>query len=166
MLTPLIETLTRVCEPWQTYYADSTVAETAVTSVHLVALLVGGGIAVAADRTTLRVLRSDPAVRPGMLTDLQATHRPVLLGLAALFVSGLAMATADIPTFAASTAFLVKIALVALLCLNGAFLVRTEQLLRREATAGRWARLRVATWLSLLLWVSTVVAGTVLVNAA
>jgi|CXWL01.1.fsa_nt_gi hypothetical protein len=166
MLATLIETLTRWCAPWQTFYGDSQVTEIAVTSVHVVAMLVGGGIAVAADRLTLRALRVGLIDRSGMLAELEATHRPVMIGLAALFLSGLALAASDVETFSASPAFLVKLSLVVLLSMNGLFLVRTETLLRREPTEGRWRRLRLASWLSLLLWVSTAVVGVVLVNAA
>lgn len=166
MLTTLIETLTRWCAPWQTFYGDSRVTEIAVTSVHVVAMLVGGGIAVAADRLTLRATSRAPAERNGMLAELQQTHRPVMVGLAALFLSGLALAASDVETFSASPAFLVKLALVALLGVNGLVMLRTEAMLRRDPTEPRWARLRLVSWLSLVLWISTAVVGVVLVNAA
>ncbi|MBL0178372.1 MAG: hypothetical protein IPP98_04495 [Gemmatimonadetes bacterium] len=40
MLATLIDTLTRWCAPWQAFYADSRLTEIAVTSVHVVAMLV------------------------------------------------------------------------------------------------------------------------------
>lgn len=166
MLAGLIETVTQWCAPWNAFYADSRLAETAVTSVHLVAILLGGGLAIAADRTTLRAARREPLAREGMLEELHAVHRPVVIALAVLLFSGIAMAAADIPTFAKAPAFLVKLLLVVLLCSNGAFLYRTEALLRREATERRWRQLSVASWLSLTLWISTVIAGAALVNAA
>lgn len=166
MLATLIETLTQWCAPWQAFYGDSRITEIAVTSVHVVAMLVGGGIAVAADRLTLRATRREGADRHAMLEELQAVHRPVKIGLAALFLSGVALAASDVETFAASPAFLVKLGLVVLLSVNGLFMLRTERLLRREVTEKRWGMLRLASWLSLLLWISTAVVGVVLVNAA
>lgn len=166
MLAGLIETLTQWCAPWNSFYADSRLAETAVTSLHLLAILLGGGLAIAADRTTLRAARRVPQARQGMLEELHAVHRPVVIALAVLFLSGVSMAAADIPTFSKSPFFLVKLLLVMLLCSNGFFLYRTEALLRREATERRWRQLSVASWLSLTLWVATVIAGATLVNAA
>jgi hypothetical protein len=60
---------------------------------------------------------------------------------------------------------------VTLLLTNGLVLERTERALRRGAPGAGgeirlWHRLRATAWLSLILWASTVVAGTVLVNAA
>ena len=98
-------------------------------------------------------------------------HRPVLIALAVLFVSGVALAAADIETFATSPVFLLKLVLVTLLLTNGAVLERTERTLRLEtATPGReprlWRRLRRTAYLSLFFWTCAVVAGTVLENAA
>lgn len=166
MLASLIETLTQWCAPWNAFYSDSRLAETAVMSLHLVAILLGGGLAIAADRTTLRAARLEPMAREGMLEELHAVHRPVLLALAVLLLSGVATAAADIATFSESPFFLVKLLLVMLLCANGAFLYRTEALLRREASGRRWRQLSVASWLSLSLWVGTVIAGAALVNSA
>ena len=42
--------------PWHSLYADSKTVASVVTGVHLVGLLFGGGLAVAADRSTLRAL--------------------------------------------------------------------------------------------------------------
>lgn len=165
MLAQLLATVERIAAPWQAFYADSRTTETAVTAVHVVALMLGGGLAVAADRATLRAAAGDVASRTRILEDLHGVHRPVLIALGALFVTGLALALADVETFAASPTFLLKLALVALLCLNGAFLYRTETSLRRHATERRWRRLRLASWLSLGLWIATAVAGTALVNA-
>ncbi len=166
MLATLIETLTRWCAPWQAFYSDSRLTEIVVTSVHVVAMLVGGGIAVAADRLTLRAIRRESSHRNAMLDELQQTHVPVKLGLVALVLSGIALAASDVETFSASPAFLVKLGLVLLLAVNGLVMLRAEVLLRREPTDAHWGRLRLASWLSLILWVSTAVVGVVLVNAA
>jgi len=105
------------------------------------------------------------------LHELDAIHRPVLIALGALFASGVALAAADVETFAKSPVFILKLTIVALLLGNGAVLQRTERTLRVEtgppARESRlWRRLRTTAYLSLVLWTSAVVVGTVLVNAA
>jgi hypothetical protein len=166
----LIGSLAHWLAPWQAAYSGSKVIETAVTSVHLLALLLGGGLAVAADRAMLRALGAGPQARDVALRAIQATHRPVVIALSVSFLSGLALATADINTFANSPVFLVKLTLVGLLCINGLFLLFTERALQRHAAveiaAPLWRRLRAATWLSITLWMSTLIAGVTLVNAA
>jgi hypothetical protein len=169
---PVVATLAHLFEPWKSVYSNSKSVATAVTALHLVGLLIGGGLAVAADRSTLRT-GTNPADRRRLLRELHATHRPILVALAIVFLTGLALAAADVDTFASSPAFGIKLLLVALLLANGAVLTRTEAALRStsaDATAmggaRLWRRLRLTSWLSLSLWTATVVAGTVLVNAA
>jgi hypothetical protein len=166
----LVQSLAHTFAPWQSLYADSKGVAAAVNSVHLIGLLFGGGLAVAADRTTLRALRGSPSDRHRALTELGTVHRPVLIALTLLFVSGAALAAADVETFAASPIFLIKLGVVALLLVNGAVLARTEGALRRENPEQirdlLWRRLRTTTYLSLMLWTGTVLMGTVLVNAA
>lgn len=165
--------LVRAFAPWQTLYANSKTLETSVTFVHLAALLFGGGFAVAADRRTLRT-RVGEGEREAVLAELRATHGPVLVALGLLFVSGLALAAADVETFLASPIFVVKLAIVALLLANGGLLVGTERRLRRPAADGGprprsdrlWRRLRATSWASLALWTAVVLVGTMLVNAA
>jgi hypothetical protein len=177
MFASLVATLTRWFAPWQSAYSDSKLLETTVTSVHIVATLVGGGIALAADRVTLLTLRNEDRLGRKALDDLHDTHRPVIIGLAALFLSGVALAAADVGTFAKSPVFLIKLLCVFLLCINGAFLARTEHCLRRRvlgeechplspaSTSRLWSRLRTASWLSIFLWITTVVVGCALLNS-
>ena len=167
----LVQTLAHAFAPWQSLYSDSKTVASVVTGVHLVGMLFGGGLAVAADRSMLRALRREPSERVRALSELRAVHRPVLLALAVLFLSGVALAAADVKTFAESPIFALKLFLVALLLTNGAVLERTERALRIAAGGSRhearlWRRLKTAAYLSLVLWTCTVLAGTVLVNAA
>ena len=167
-------------QPWNDLYSGSKALTTIVTYGHLASMLFGGGLAVAADRRTLRTRRDSSDV-PALLAELQGTHRPVVTALAGSFLTGAAMAAADVETFLASPIFLVKLALVALLLANGALLLRAEQALRRPAPpptdpaspgprpaspAKLWGRLRRSAWASLILWASTALVGTILVNAA
>lgn len=169
----VLQQLVTAFEPWKAAYSNSKVIPAAVTSVHLVALLFGGGLAVAADRATLRVGRRGAADRATQLAELRAVHKPVLVALVALFASGVLLAAADLETFAASPVFWAKLGLVALLLANGFVLERTESRLRglsaREVVPtarvqSLWRRLRKSAVLSLVLWTATLVAGTLLVN--
>ncbi len=171
-LPPAVDALVRWVAPWQSAYSDSKVISTAVVTVHLVALLFGGGLAVAADRATLRALAvrarvPDAPVEHHLLAELGAVHRPVLIAMALLFVSGVLLSAADVKTYWGSWVFWLKLALVALLVVNGAVLERAESGLRagRDPDA-RWRRLRAATWASLALWTATTVVGVALTNAA
>jgi hypothetical protein len=167
----IVHTVAHLLAPWQSAYSDSKVISTAVTSVHLLALLFSGGLAVAADRATLLALRGSPGDRRRQLAALRDVHGPVLIALAVLFGSGVLLAAADVETFASSPLFWGKLALVALLLVNGVVLQRTETSLRRSldaelAPTTLWRRLRVSTWLSIALWATTTLAGAALVGAA
>lgn len=170
----MIQTLAGVTAPWQTLYSDSLAVSTTVTTVHIVSLVLGGGLAIAADRSTLRTLRRPEADRALPLAELGAVHRPVVLTLAVLLFSGLLLAAADVETFAGSRLFWAKMALVAALLVNGAALYRTEKRLARvlpavseedEALKTRlWRRLGRRARASLGLWLLVAVLGTVLTN--
>lgn len=167
-----IKALEEFFTPWQSAYSDSTAISTTVTAIHLIGMLVGGGLAIAADRATLRISHELPGERERHLGELRQVHRPVLIALIILFLSGVAMVTADIKTFIASPVLWVKLGLVALLVLNGVVLERTETSLRRNGHTepgpppDKWGTLRAAAVASIALWMATLVAGTILVNAA
>jgi hypothetical protein len=164
----LIQGLAGAVAPWQSLNSRSLAVSTTVTTLHIVSLLLSGGLAIAADRTTLRVLRKPMAERATALAELSAVHRPVLLALALLMASGLLLAAADVEAFAGSPLFWIKMALVALLLANGAGLHRAE---RRLAAAGEGLD-PVRTWhgagrrarVSLALWLVVAVLGTVLTS--
>ena len=163
----------QLLSPWQNAYSDSAVISTSVTALHLIGMLVGGGLAIAADRTTLRVSSEQPGQRQWHLGELNAIHRPVLMAMLLLFITGVAMIAADVTTFVTSPVLWVKLSLVALLVVNGVILERTETALRRPdrsaedaAAAKLWGRLRLSAIVSIALWISTLVAGSVLVSAA
>ena len=169
----VLQQLVAALQPWQSAYSNSKVIPAAVTSVHLMALLFGGGFAVAADRATLRVGRRGATDHATQLAELRAVHKPVLVALVVLFASGVLLAAADLKTFVSSPVFWVKLGLVALLLLNGLVLERTESRLRnlsaREVVPATrvqslWRRLRRSAVCSLALWTATLVAGTLLVN--
>lgn len=166
-IQPLVDAL----QPWADLYADSTWLPTVVVSLHLCALLFGGGVAVAADRATWRATGAGQGLAQ-QLDALATSHAPVLMALGVLVISGALMTTADLGTFWSSTAYLVKQGCVALLLANGAVLTLTERALRRAAATGAplppalVQRLRWSSAASLLLWGATTVAGVALTNFA
>lgn len=158
----------QLLSPWQSAYGDSAVIATTVTAIHLIGMLVGGGLAISADRATLRVTSEHSGKREWHLGELNAIHRPVLIALSIIFVSGLAMVASDIKIFLTSPILWVKLGLVALLVLNGVVLERTETALRTgsDFASALWTRLRVSAIASIVLWIGILVTGVALANAA
>ena len=163
----MIHEIATLLEPWKTRYSDSTAISSSVTGVHILALVMSGGMAIAADRTTLRALRASPEDRRVLLRELHFVHRPVVIGLVFLFASGLLQMTADFETFMSSPLFWVKMFLVAALLVNGTVLYLTDRRLNDvgatdEAPRSIWRRLRASTWISLGLWITITIAGAIL----
>jgi hypothetical protein len=163
------EALLHLLAPWKELYSNSKVVDTVTVFVHIAALLFGGGAAVVADRATIRVREFGTEEARRTLDDLTASHRMVLIALSLSLVSGVGLAAADLDTFLASPIFAIKLALVALLVVNGAFLTRTEtQLHDASLETGRatrlWGRLQHSARASMVLWTATVLAGAALAN--
>jgi uncharacterized membrane protein len=172
-MIPSLNGIEELLAPWQSAYSDSSLISTTVTALHLIGMLIGGGLAIAADRTTLRVPETVPGTREYHLGELEAVHRPVLGAMALLLVTGIAMIAADVKTFLTSPILWIKLGLVALLVINGVVLERTESRLRQITDSSEaahshklWTRLRVNARVSVALWIATLIAGTVLVSAA
>jgi hypothetical protein len=149
----MIESLVAALEPWQTLFADSLVVSTTIVAVHILSLLIGGGLAIAADRMTLRALRNPQADWQYHMQEIGAVHRPVGIALMGSFLSGLLLAAADIEEFIDSPVYWTKMALVAMLIVNGFFLHRVSR--ERSALTAR---------ISLVLWISIATLGVVLGN--
>ena len=140
----IIARLTDLAEPWRARFDDSTPLSTAVLFVHLGAMLVGGGLAIAADRGTWRAARAERSgARRRQLVEIAGTHRPVIAALTLVMLSGALLFLADVGTYATSVAFWVKMGLVAVLLGNGLLMTRLETKLRDDALgteqrARRW----------------------------
>jgi hypothetical protein len=160
--------LVELLQPWNDYYSHSPAAETVVQFLHVGGLLLAGGLAIAADRHSLRAMRVAAAGRAGHLEELAAVHRWVLTGLTVVVVSGLLLLTADIDAFFGSWVYWVKMVLVILLLANGWGMTRAEQQLRADPseTSPAWNRLHRAAVVSLVLWFTVTLAGITLVNVA
>lgn len=163
-LGDVVDAVARAAEPWHTLYGDSRVVSTAVLFVHLASLVVAAGFALAADRATWRAAAAHPSAPDAALAGLADAHRVVGPALAVTLASGVALALADVETFALAPLFWAKLVLVASLLGNGLAMRRAERALRDEAPGG-WARLRRHAAASAALWLATLLAGTTLASA-
>jgi hypothetical protein len=165
----VVQQLARIAEPWRSAYSESVAISTAVLFTHLAALVVGAGLALAADRATLRSWTAPPRERSRHLAELAITHRPVVAALSVLFVSGGLLFLADVENYATSAVFWTKMGLVALLLGNGFAMTRAERALRSAGIEPNdadliWRRLRGLAMASVALWMATLLAGTVLAS--
>jgi hypothetical protein len=160
--------LVDLAAPWAKLYGHSKVLTTIVQFLHVAPIVVGGGLAIGLDRSTLRLDHDEPGARARHLSELGTAHRLVLGALTLSLVSGLALLAADLETFFGSWVFWVKMGLVALLLANGAVMTRTERLLRAAGANAdvHWRRMRTIAVTSLALWLIITLAGVALTNLA
>ena len=160
------EALSRLADPWSKFYSHSTTTETIVTFLHIAPIVVGGGLAIALDRASLRLRHEEPDARERHLAELGSVHPIVISALVVSLVSGIAMLAADLDTFLGSWVFWVKMALVIALLANGAMMTRLERALAAldGGTSEQWRRLRGNAITSLTLWLATTLAGVILTN--
>jgi hypothetical protein len=87
----------------------------------------------------------------------------VIASLVLIMASGILLFASDFETFLSSRFFWIKMALVVLLMLNGAWLWRAE---RRAVSGdpGAWRTLRVTAVTSMTLWFLTTLGGVALPN--
>jgi hypothetical protein len=158
----MIALLSHWTTAWSELFSNSAPLRTAVDFAHIAGLLAAGGAAIAVDRATLKAARGDAATRAAHVRALHASHRGVLIGLSAVAVSGVLLFAADLDTFLYSKVFWLKMALLALLLVNGAILVRAGGGTNAEQT--NWRVLRTGALASLVLWFLTTLAGAALPN--
>jgi uncharacterized membrane protein len=164
MIVP--ESLVNLLKPWNEFYSHSKAAATIVIFFHIGGLLLAGGLAISADRGTLRALRFAATERPQFMRELGAVHRWVITGLTVVVVSGVLLLTADIETFFGSWIYWTKMALVVVLLINGWMMTRTEASLRQDASEAspQWRSLHRASVMSLGLWFVITALGVALAN--
>jgi hypothetical protein len=155
--------LNNLLESWSSIYANHAALRTAIEFIHIGGLVAGGGCAITADLATISANRQGASARVTHLILLERTHRLVVFGLVALTVSGVLMFAVDVPTFLYSKIFWLKMALMALLLVNGALLLRGERQVRNGEPEA-WARLHSTATASLVLWFLTTLAGAALPN--
>jgi hypothetical protein len=152
---------------WSAYYADHQMVSLVIRYIHLAALMVGGGTALAIDRVVLASARvSTDDRRRAAFTALRGSHRVVVPALVVVTISGILMTAADWTTFATSTLFWTKMGSFLLLVLNGAALVAAERAFARSGDLGRWKRLVAASAVSCVLWLLVLWIGEWLTTAA
>jgi hypothetical protein len=145
----MLESLTTLLLPWSELYAASAWIPTTILAIHVLALFAGGGIAIAADR---RLLMTQPGSREAFQAaaeELRTTHAIVIGSIVLLVMTGVALATSDIGTFAVSKVFWAKMASFTILIANGAFMRRTEARLLAAATDATVALDNPTQWASL-----------------
>jgi hypothetical protein len=166
-MSGLLALLQPLVAPWAELYNGSTPLQTTIACAHVGGTLLGGGLAIAADRTTLRWTHDHTAVPPHILPELAEVHRPVLISLIVIVVSGVLLFAADLDALWASPVMWIKGGLFGLLLVNGLFITRTEQLLSRSnEDLAAWTRLRRFSIASLLLWFGVALTGTALLNVS
>ena len=152
---------------WSVYYADHQMVSLVIRYIHLAALMVGGGTALAIDRVVLASARArTDDRRRAAFTALRGSHQVVVPALAVVTISGILMTVADWTTFATSTLFWIKMVSFVLLMLNGAALVGAERTFAKSGDLGVWKRLVTASAVSCVLWLLVLFIGEWLTTAA
>ena len=149
---------------WAHLYSDHKAVSETVNFVHFGGVLLAGGLAVAADRATLRLARADDIetnTGSWALKVFAGVPRLVLTGLAFVVASGLLLTFAVLDTYLSSVVFWSKMALVATLLANGWIRLRAENAVR-QGNEGAWPAYRRTSVASLILWFTLVLLGTVL----
>lgn len=158
--------LTTMLGWWSGYYGDHQVASVGIRFLHLTGLMLAGGTAITTDWQLLSAARRNAAARAEALARLAGSHVVVVPGLMLVVASGIAMAAADTETFLHSRLFGIKMALVAVLFLNGTALVTVERAVARANRPRAWTALATVSSFSLGLWLVLLLVGTWLTVAA
>ena len=152
---------------WSAYYSDHQLVSLLIRYLHLAALMVGGGTALAIDRVVLGTARTrTDDRRRAAFTAMKGSHRVVVPALAIVTASGILMAAADWDTFVASRLFWIKMVLFGLLIVNGMALVAAERAYAKSTAILMWRRVVLASGASCLLWLLILWIGEWLTIAA
>ena len=152
---------------WAAYYSDHQMVSLLVRYIHLAALMVGGGTALAIDRVVLGTARTRTEDRRrAAFTAMKGSHRVVVPALGVVTASGILMAAADWSTFAESRLFWIKMVSFMFLVINGAALVAVERAYAKSADVSMWRRVVLASGVSCALWLFILWIGEWLTVAA
>lgn len=166
----VIQQLAMTLEPWKTYYADHDGVSTAITAIHVAAIVIAGGLAIAADRMTLRVVKRASHDRALHIRELHDVHRPVIFALIAIVFTGLLMAASDVEEFTAKPVFWIKMGLIAVMLINGLLMQKAESRVMQDTSGSNaaadplWSRLSTFARVSMVLWITITIAGVVLAS--
>jgi hypothetical protein len=148
---------------WAHLYNDHKAVSDAVTFAHFAGILLGGGVAVAADRAAIHHARESDLPFAAPLGG-HAVHRWVLLSLVLIVVSGMLMLLADVHTYVVEPLFWVKMGLTLVLLGNGYLRLRAERAVVAGVQKAR-SRFLHTSIASLVLWLVILLAGTMLVSS-
>ena len=152
---------------WSAYYSDHQMVSLLIRFLHLAALMVGGGTALAIDRVVLGTARTrTDDRRRAAFTAMKGSHRVVVPALAIVTASGILMAAADWDTFLASRLFWIKMISFGFLVINGMALVAAERAYAKNADVLMWRRVVIASGASCALWLLILWIGEWLTIAA
>ena len=152
---------------WASYYSDHQLVSMLIRYVHLAALMVGGGTALAIDRVVLGTARTrTDDRRRAAWQALQGSHRVVVPSLVVVTATGVLMTAADWATFEVSRLFWIKMITFGLLVANGAALVGAERRYSQRTDVNLWRRVVIASGASCLLWLVVPLIGEWLTIAA
>lgn len=162
ILAPLVT----AARPFADWYSSAPRVQVGTSFLHFAGLLTSGGFAIATDRAVWRARRADATARRRLLAEIAGVHRPVLVGLAVVLVTGAMLTAADAETYLVSTTFWTKMGLVVLLLANGAWLGASEHRLAADPDPANrsWRALFAASAASVTLWLSVLLAGVLLTN--
>jgi uncharacterized membrane-anchored protein len=163
----IVETLVAALKPWADFYGHNKGIQAGVEFLHVGALLVGGGFALASDRAALRAMNADLEQKKHVLRDFRSIHTPVIIALSVSIASGLVMLASDIGTFLVSPVYWTKMTLVILLLANGYLVKRADEKLNADPSPGNaaWKHFKFSSIASITLWLSITLAGVILLNS-
>lgn len=152
---------------WSAYYSDHQMVSLWIRYLHVAALMVGGGTALAIDRVVLGTARARAEDRRrAAFTAMQGSHRVVVPALVVVTASGILMAAADWTTFVESRLFWIKMISFGLLVINGMALVAVERAYAKTPDLSMWRRVVLASGVSCVLWLLILWIGEWLTIAA
>ena len=163
----ILESVVTVLAPWKDLYGGSAKLSVTLTFAHLASMMVGGGLAIAADRTVLKAgSPADATARMKLADAVGDVHRPVLIALVISALSGTLQLAADLEALAVNKVMWVKMVLLIILAINGYLMLRDEKAVRRESgSAKAFGALRVRAITSVVLWLAITLAGVGLMQA-
>ncbi len=164
----VIEQVVALAQPWADFYGHYKQVATIVTFGHIGGIMVGGGFAMASDRAALRAVKGTEDDRVRVLREFGSIHRPVIISLVIVVISGVLMMLSDAETFLGSPVYYLKIGSFVALLANGWMVQQTEQKLVKDPSSGNklWGRFTLGARASLTLWLWTALVGVYLTNAA
>mgnify|MGYP003342510847 FL=1 len=164
----LVETIVAAAKPWADVYAASKPLSTTFTFAHIASLVVGGGLAIASDRSVLRAAGLGAEERPRFLHEFGTVHRPVIGALGVLVLSGLGMLLSDAETYLTSWILWTKLGLFAVLLANGYLVTRVERALEANPAPSNpmWGRFRTGALVSMALWLVITLFGVIVTSAS